>query len=922
MTVLQFAVLGLGIGAVYALIGASVVTIYRGSGVVNFASAGIGAFGTFVGYHLYLDSGWPVGTAIVVALAVSAALGGLYYMGVMRFLARAPLATQIVATLGLMLALTGVINLLFAPTGNAVAVPPILPSGSTHILGANVQYQSILIVPVAMAVVGGLILLQRKTRFGLATSAVAEDQTVAGSMGLSVNLIAGMNWAIGGGVAAVAVLLAAPIYALEAQSLVLLIIPALAAALVKGFDSLPVTLVAGLGLGIIQSEISRYTTNPGWPTAVPMALIIVTLALRGSIIPTKSDRSPRVPSVTSGKLHWRSVVWVVAGIALVETVPLTWVSSLTTSLLLGLVVLSVVVITGYAGQLSVVQLSLAGVAGLFTAYLSTHAGMPLWLATVLAPIGAAIVGAGVALPALRTRGASLAIASLAFAELIDSLVLSNPSVAGALTKPMPPLELFGVHLDPVNHPRSFAFICLIALIVGIVVVANIRRGVSGRRVLAARANERAAMALGISVPGVKIFTFGFSALLAGLAGALLEAQLRYVDFSAFTVVGSIEATLNGVLGGAGWPSGSLIGGAISGGGITGQAIGKVVTPGNWLLVISGIGAIAVVLQSGDGLVPLWIRQGRYLYRTVFGWLHRTVVSTEKAPGSTSDAKPVVPLSARPDVPRNAVLVEALDITVRFGGQLALDHLNVRVEPGSVTGLIGPNGAGKSTLIDVVCGFVNPEKGSVRVDGVSIDGWSPHKRARAGIGRSFQALELFEDMSILENLKVASDPCRFQNYFRDAVYPAAPTLSAAGQGAIDVFHLGNVLDKRPTEVDYATRRLVAIARAAAGNPGVLLLDEPAAGLDKTARLLLGELLRELAHRWGIAVLLVEHDLDLVFAVCDWVQLIDCGASVCIGTPEEMRNNPILMSTYLGAETPVEELQPADTRPPTHSARGAR
>lgn len=894
MTVLQFIILGLGPGAVYALLGTSVAVTFQGSGVVNFAAGAVGAFGTFVFYHLHADHGWPAAPALLIGLAVSGAIGALNHLLVMKRLTKAPLATQIVATLGLMLGLIGVTNLLFAPQGSAVSVQPILPGGAYHLLDTAVPAASLLIAPIAVAVTVVIAIVQRRTRFGLATSAVAEDPLVAASMGLSSDVVAALNWALGAAVGMLAVLFAAPNQALEAQSLTLLVIPGMAAALIANFSSLTVTLLGGLALGVAQSEVGRYTTNPGWSTVVPMAIILGSLVLRGNYLPRKTDRNHRVPRVTPGRLGWRSLLWAAVGILLVEFVPPGWLASVTISVLFAFIVLSVVVLTGYAGQVSLVQLSLAGIAAFFSSALIIKAGFPVWLALIVAPLGTMVVGLIAAIPALRTRGVNLAIATLALSSLIDALIISNPTIATALSAQMPPLTLFGVKFDSVFHARNFAVLCMVILAVCVAMVTNLRRGAAGRRILAARTNERAAMALGISVPGVKMYAFAIAAFVAGVGGVLLEAQLSYASFSTFTVLGSIESTLNGVLAGAGWPSGSAVGGAISSGGVVSQALGKVVSPGNWLLVITGVGAIGVVLQSGDGMVPLNLDQFRKLVNLAMParWRQRE----PKQPAVVVSGEAV-----REDRP--PIGLEARGVTVRFGGQVALNNVDLKLTPGEVTGLIGPNGAGKSTLIDVLCGFCLPQTGTVAVGGQQIDGWTPYRRARLGMARSFQALELFDDMTILENLRAASEKCTGWHYVRDLVRPRQRELNDAARAAISAFKLGDSLDKLPSEVDYATRRLVAIARAVAGNPGILLLDEPAAGLDAGARLELRELVGRLAKDWGMAVLLVEHDVEFVFALCHRVTVLDFGNVICEGPPAEVRDNPALVASYLG--DPIQE-----------------
>jgi len=255
-------------------------------------------------------------------------------------------------------------------------------------------------------------------------------------------------------------------------------------------------------------------------------------------------------------------------------------------------------------------------------------------------------------------------------------------------------------------------------------------------------------------------------------------------------------------------------------------------------------------------------------------------------------------------------LEVGHVTVRYGGVIAVDDVSFSVTPGSILGLIGPNGAGKTSVIDAVTGFTRAS-GTVRLDGRDLMGLPPAKRARAGVSRSFQSLELFEDSTVFDNLRAASDPRDRLSFVRDLVYPASPPLPSSVVAAIREFGLEADLDRQVQDLPYARRRLLAIARAIASQPSVLLLDEPAAGLGDVETAELAHLVRRLANDWGFAVLLIEHDMNFVMSVCDRIVVLDFGRQIAEGTPEEIRNNPIVVAAYLGEhddEAHV-ELEPA-------------
>ncbi|MBM3678224.1 MAG: ABC transporter ATP-binding protein [Actinobacteria bacterium] len=321
---------------------------------------------------------------------------------------------------------------------------------------------------------------------------------------------------------------------------------------------------------------------------------------------------------------------------------------------------------------------------------------------------------------------------------------------------------------------------------------------------------------------------------------------------------------------------------------------------SWLVLIGGITVIALVVLHPDGAISV----NAEIYHKIAGLITRRKRIEE----------PPEPL---PDVPREQVKPGTLDvanITVRFGGVVAVNDASVVVSPGEIVGLIGPNGAGKTTLIDAITGFVKPTQGTVRLNGEDIGGWPVFRRARAGVSRSFQQLELFESSTIRENLKVASDGYSTTPYLKDIVIPTNPPLSSTATAAVKILELEQYLDTKVSDLPYGRRRLVAIARAIAVSPSVLLLDEPAAGLSGTETQELVTVVRRLAHEWGLAVLVIEHDMSFVMNVCDRITVLDFGRQIATGTPAEIRRNPAVIAAYLGEEEGDTSAGPAPTLDP--------
>lgn len=243
------------------------------------------------------------------------------------------------------------------------------------------------------------------------------------------------------------------------------------------------------------------------------------------------------------------------------------------------------------------------------------------------------------------------------------------------------------------------------------------------------------------------------------------------------------------------------------------------------------------------------------------------------------------------------LLQADDLVVRFGGVTAVDHVSLAVPSGGLIGLIGPNGAGKTTTIDALTGFVS-HRGRIRLDGIAIDGAPAHERARAGLVRTWQSLELFDDLTVRENCDVATVPQHLSSFGQDLVRPGRDIDRDSTDDAIGLLELGDVVDRHPTELSLGRRKLVAVARALAQRPRLLLLDEPAAGLDSTESLALGAKLRAVVDS-GVAILLVDHDMGLVLGVCDRLSVLDFGKVIAEGTPAQIRSDARVIDAYLGA-----------------------
>ena len=249
------------------------------------------------------------------------------------------------------------------------------------------------------------------------------------------------------------------------------------------------------------------------------------------------------------------------------------------------------------------------------------------------------------------------------------------------------------------------------------------------------------------------------------------------------------------------------------------------------------------------------------------------------------------------VPGHPDVLTAERLRVTYGGVVAVDDVDLAVPEGQVVGLIGPNGAGKSSMIDALTGYHPPSGGAVTFAGQDITRLRPHLRARRGLARTFQSIELFDDLTVEENLLVAADRTGVARALRDLLLPVRRGSRADVDWALEVCGLQDVAGRLPTELSHGRRKLVGVARALAQRPRLVLLDEPAAGLDTDESRELGRRLRALPEQ-GVTVLLVDHDMGLVLSVCDHVHVLDFGRLIARGTPAEIREDPAVIAAYLG------------------------
>jgi ABC-type branched-subunit amino acid transport system ATPase component/branched-subunit amino acid ABC-type transport system permease component len=922
---LLYALLGLGTGSLYAGLAMGLVVIYRGSGVVNFGHAALGMWSAFVTDELRgtgtlvlpivglpgeVSLGGPMGAlpAIAIGVASSAALAVIAYLLVFRRLSGAPVIARVLASIGLLLALQALIVLQFGTEPRSVG--DLFSSAPVELLGVSVPGNRLMLAAVVVTLALGLACYFRFTLPGLVTRASVESEAWVALSGFSPQRIAVFNWGLGAAVTALIVTLASPVSGLNPALLGLLVVPGLAGLLVGGLTSVMLAGAAGLALGVVNSELGYLQLQPWWPEwatagvvdVMPFLVIVVVLFAIGKRLPTRGSllRDP-LPEVFRGPIRpGVALGGVAAGILALVVTGGAYRLGVINSMIFSIVALSLVVLTGYVGQISLAQAAIAGIAGF--ALIRFDSGLPFPVDALAAALVAAGIGVLIGLPALRIRGAQLAVVTLAAAVAIESLVLRNPSINDPLESYIEAPRVAGVDLaiqqgyDIARLP--FGLFVLAVLAVACLGVHALGRGPVGQRFLAVRSNERAATAVGINVSRTKLTAFAISAFLAGVAGTLMgysRGQISAEQFGLFVGIGFlVYANLGGITS----VTGALIAGLYVPLGVIYVIGERLLELGDWYALISGVIVMGVVVAYPEGAAAVVLRRRR----------------------PARDQPEAAPRSARPNtfqpVPDERLL-EVKGLSVRYGGVQAVRDVSFTLPSGRVIGLIGPNGAGKTSLIDALTGFT-PAGGEVSLGGEDLTGLGPVARQRAGLSRTWQSIELFDDLTVAENVSVATPKPPAGSHWLRWGSDRAAQAREDGRWALELMNISDAAPLRVGELTTGSQKLVGLARALAGEPRILLADEPAAGLDAHEVVLLGRRLRSIAAK-GVTILLVEHRLELVLEICDEVLVLVDGALLTRGLPHVVRQDPRVIDAYVGADVP-EGSSPAH-RIPTAPAEKA-
>jgi branched-chain amino acid transport system permease protein len=583
---------------------------------------------------------------------VTLVIGALIELVAFRPLRNAAPLAKLVSSLGVLLVAQASMLLAFGTTQKPQ--PSILPSDTVEVFGSVVPVDRFILAGIVIAVAAALTALYRWSRFGLATRAASENELSALLGGLSANELSMVNTLLASVVAGAVGVLAASVTQLDAISLPLQVVPALAAALLARLTSFWIACAAGLGIGVINSEIDYLSTMSWFPTdhGVPLPgvkelvvflIIVGAMFLRGAALPTRGElieqRLPEVPR-PERLLVPAVTLAVVCAVALV-VLPFDFRQALINSMIGTVMALSLVVITGFVGQISVVQLSLAGVAGFTVSHLAVDAGIGFPLAPLAGAAVAVLLGELTAVSALRVRGVSLAVVTLGAAVAISQFGFINQTWGGGASgSPVPEPHLLGLDIGPQSAFRGldgslpspvFGFMVLAVTVALCLLVASVRRGNLGQRMLAVRSNERSAAAAAIDVRSVKLIAFGISSFIAGVAGSLYAYNFGSVSASRFDALTALGLIAFAYAGGITLISGAVFAGLISTEALLPHAMDKWLgVSGNWFLLFGGVILIFTLIRHPEGVAGAFYKR-----------LHRGRASRARDPGARLASAPVV-----------------------------------------------------------------------------------------------------------------------------------------------------------------------------------------------------------------------------------------------------------------------------------------
>jgi ABC-type branched-subunit amino acid transport system ATPase component/branched-subunit amino acid ABC-type transport system permease component len=912
-------------GLLIGLLSLAMVLVYRSTRVINFAVGNIGLVGATLLPLLVLDYEFPYWVGLAICLACGTSFATVSELIVVRRLFHAPRVIVLVATVGIAQLAAGV----------ASAYPELDATGSNYprpstrvfedVAGLRITGVQLAVLMAVAVVVGCLLWLLDRTTFGRTVEAASANPSLARLSGVNPKLVSTFVWTAAGLVSTVAMIalstLGGAVGGLDNLGPVTLS-RAMIAFVLAGMRSYRLAVVYGALIGVVEAIVRfNFIRSPGLFDLLGFTLVLGVVFAQHR---TRTDDGvfAFAPKVRARPERVNEVVWLryapiwlgalvaaaVIAVPLMVTLPSRQLVY-TSIACFAICAISLSVITGWAGQLSLAQMTFAGFGALLSAAfvrgLALDVGLfdldapalPFLVAIPLAALIVAGMAVVVGLGALRVRGLQLAVVTFVFAVAAEQYIyrLTVFSDGNANSVSFRRGTLFGLSL---TDNRTYYYFCVAVLAVVFLLVTRLRRSGIGRTTIAARDNPDAAAAYTVSPTRTKLTAFALAGGLAAVGGALLAGLLQTVPFGEQYFLESDSLQLVGmvVVGGIASRTGPILG-ALWVIGLPAFFKGNELVP----LFTSSIGLLLVVMYFPGGLAQI----GRLIRDAVDDWAVGRLPTREDQP------RPRPPIAAISVSPRGEAAVvtsgaalRADGVTVRFGGNVAVDGAGIEVARGELVGLIGTNGAGKSTLLNAIGGYV-PASGSIELFGEDISHLGITQRARRGLGRTFQTATLFPELSVRETLQVALEARGRTRFFAAAAgLPSARWQERARRSEADELlsfvGLGRYADFYVADLSTGTRRIVELANLLALDAKVLCLDEPTAGLAQRETEAFGPLLLSVRREMQASMVVIEHDMPLIMSISDRVYCLELGKVIAQGAPEQIRNDTKVVASYLSTD----------------------
>jgi len=907
--IIALAISGIATGAIYGMLGTGLVLTYRTSGIFNFGHGALATAAAYVFYWLHIELGLNWGIALLLAVAVFGPILGLLMELLARRLTEQRTVWKVVGTVGLILIVESIGTIWYGST--TINVPQFLPHAldTIRVGGVNIGVDDITVLVISLVCVGALFVLFRTTRLGLAMRAVVEDPDLLALQRTDPIPVRRYSWIIGACLAALSGVLILPYIGLAPIVLTFLVVEAFGGAAIGFFSSIGLTFAGGLAIGILSAISNHYALSysslSGLPAGLPFIVLFVVL-----LVTPKRRLLPARLVEARPLVEWHGPRWsrmtaalvLLAFLAIVPTFAGIRLSFWTIGLTEILLFLSLGLLIRTAGLVSLCTTTFAAIGAVAFSQLAVDHGVPWLLALFIAGLVAVPVGALLAIPAIRLTGLFLALATFGFSLLVQDLFYSQGFMFSTLVTgrqmPMPSFASTG---------KSYYYLVLLIVVLATVGMVALHGGRLGRVLRGLGESPTAVSTLGLSVNVTRVIVFCIAAFLAAIAGVLYGSSVGFATgadpyFQPITSL-ILVATLALCTVREPWYAPLAASAAVIPGYITGA------NTTNWLNVAFGVFAIQVALGGGQYLMPkrygIWMQKltehfPQWTQRLMMRWALRR----EHVPSAADDSIPPVSVT-EPAVVKHAKQGQGglvvRDLTVRFGGLVAVQDVSLEAELGQITGLIGPNGAGKTTTFNACSGLNRPSSGSVILHGDDVSSVGAAGRARRGLGRTFQLMQLCESLSVFDNVALGREAGQagLNPFSQIVARPHEKRIRRdATLDALSLCGISNLARRQAGALSAGQRRLVELARCLAGDFDVLLLDEPSSGLDRAETSRFGEVLTGVVSARGCGILLVEHDMSLVMSICRYLYVLDSGKLLAEGDPEMVAANPLVQEAYLG------------------------